>query len=372
MTMYFDDLLGIDSDIDRFLDSFDRDRSVIMFGAGFALRDILVKFELANINVSCICDNNPELWGKTVAGRYRVLSIDDAVSEFPDDLYVISSPRYFYEIKNELQRRLGESRVCDLDFECAHYFSGRDFKSYVLRNRERFQRLYDELADDLSRDVLRKITQAHFSAKRRDFIDAQSTTDDWYLFNSLLRPERDTVYIDCGAYDGDTLVLFNKAANNSYKKIYAFEPDPTVIVKLLETIDENDIGSVEIINKGVFSRPGKILFNIDGFYSAVARSNRSVTAQGDPISIDVVRIDDEMGGIDVGIIKMDIEGGEYPALVGARETIAKCRPILAICIYHNFEDFVRVPELIKEYVSDYRLILRHHSTSCTDTILYAF
>jgi hypothetical protein len=89
------------------------------------------------------------------------------------------------------------------------------------------------------------------------------------------------------------------------------------------------------------------------------------------VEIDVATIDSVLGGTSVDIIKMDIEGAEYRALLGAQNSIKKHKPRLAICLYHNIEDFIEIPELILKMVPEYKLFLRHHSKSCTDTILYA-
>jgi hypothetical protein len=50
---------------------------------------------------------------------------------------------------------------------------------------------------------------------------------------------------------------------------------------------------------------------------------------------------------------MDIEGAEQKAVVGARNTLAKFRPRMALCIYHVKGDETMVPRLVHEAVSDY-------------------
>ena len=49
-----------------------------------------------------------------------------------------------------------------------------------------------------------------------------------YLFKYLLSPHANSVYIDCRAYDGDTVSAFHEAAINGYEKIIAFEPDQAI------------------------------------------------------------------------------------------------------------------------------------------------
>lgn len=69
---------------------------------------------------------------------------------------------------------------------------------------------------------------------------------------------------------------------------------------------------------------------------------------------------------------MDIEGAEVGALLGARKTIMKNKPKMAICVYHKFEDLYKIPCLIKEIEPSYKLILRQHEEWPCETVCYAF
>ena len=91
------------------------------------------------------------------------------------------------------------------------------------------------------------------------------------------------------------------------------------------------------------------------------------------MKVDTVSIDEVIPQTEkVGYIKMDIEGAEYKALTGARETIIRERPGLAISIYHNAADYYRLAELIREYVPEYKLAVMHHKDKHVDTVLYAW
>ena len=70
-------------------------------------------------------------------------------------------------------------------------------------------------------------------------------------------------------------------------------------------------------------------------------------------------------------IKMDIEGAEYNALLGAERLIRERHPKLAICVYHSIEDYIRIPLLIRSFYSGYRFYFRHHSVTSGESVLYA-
>lgn len=75
-------------------------------------------------------------------------------------------------------------------------------------------------------------------------------------------------------------------------------------------------------------------------------------------------------GKPVTFIKLDIEGAEMDALIGARMSIKKWKPRLAVCVYHRREDLVEIPLYIHGLVPEYKMYLRHYSTCRAETVLY--
>ncbi len=73
----------------------------------------------------------------------------------------------------------------------------------------------------------------------------------------------------------------------------------------------------------------------------------------------------------VSFIKLDIEGCEQDALLGAAGIIKRDRSRLMIYIYHKPEDLYEIPFLIKELVPKYRLYIRYHSDTLAEMVLYA-
>lgn len=70
-------------------------------------------------------------------------------------------------------------------------------------------------------------------------------------------------------------------------------------------------------------------------------------------------------------IKMDIEGAEMEALLGAQGNIKNNKPKLAICLYHKKEDIFAIPLLVHKMNPSYKMYIRHYSNYRTDTLLYA-
>lgn len=365
----FKELIETENCMEKFFNNYSNEK-VVLFGAGFSMYKLLDKLLEQNINIVAICDNNENKQGEKITNKLEVISFNESMNLYPNAIYIISSHNYFWEIYNSLTETLPKNQVCNIDFECAHYFYGYEFKKYFIANIDNFGNIYNLFSDNESKELFIQVLKAHFTGERKEFDKAFSGNEDWYLFNNLLKPESDSTYIDCGAYDGDTILLFNKAAINGYKKIIALEPDPDIQEKLKNTITNNGIKNIDMLKIGAFNTCTKLYFEQNGVYSNITTEEKT-NLSPKTIEIKVDCIDNIINDEKVDIIKMDIEGAEYFALDGAKGTILKNKPKLAICLYHNYEDFLRIPLLIHEMNNNYKFYLRHQSYGCTDTILFA-
>lgn len=188
-----------------------------------------------------------------------------------------------------------------------------------------------------------------------------------YFELPYLTYEEDEVFVDGGSCDGMSSVRFVEQCKGRYKKIYCFEPDNRNIDKLKQNFMSRDIENYEIIGKGLWDESKELSFAANG----TANSHIAEGEENNVVKIDVISLDEVLDGERASFIKMDIEGAEYKALEGARNTITKYKPKLAICVYHKAEDIWELPGLILEMRPDYKLYFRHYSDNSTETVLYA-
>lgn len=188
------------------------------------------------------------------------------------------------------------------------------------------------------------------------------TKKQYFDLEYLESSKKREVFIDVGGYDGMTSVYFNEwSKKNAFS--YIFEPDIKNIEKCNENLSKCTI-NYKIIPKGVWSKETTLHFNANADVSS------SISDVGDSI-IDVTTLDKEMKDENPSFIKMDIEGSELHALIGAKQTIRINKPKLAISVYHKPEDIWEIPSIILQYNPYYKLYLRHYSLTDSDTILYA-
>lgn len=170
------------------------------------------------------------------------------------------------------------------------------------------------------------------------------------------------VFVDAGCFDGLSVRSFLKWSGGKYESIMAFEPDKRCYEQCREQL--KDVDKLTLIDKGLWSSRKVLSFHATG------ASDSAVSCDGE-VQIETLQLDEVLGDRDVTFLKMDIEGAEKEALLGARKTIKRCRPKLAISVYHKPEDIWELPELILDIYPDYELYIRHYSLRDAETVLYA-
>ena len=180
-----------------------------------------------------------------------------------------------------------------------------------------------------------------------------------YCDEEILTITNEDVMVDGGCYDGTSCIDVDSLVENGIKKIYAFEPDEKHFCKCEKFLKNDE--RVILIKKGLFDKDGTISFvSEDGEGSFICEDGGE--------KIDICKIDTEAE--DATFIKMDIEGAELKALMGAKETILKNKPKLAISIYHKPEDIIRIPMFLKSLVPEYKFYLRQYTMSYLECVLY--
>jgi len=170
------------------------------------------------------------------------------------------------------------------------------------------------------------------------------------------------IFIDGGSLYGDSIKDFIKWCNN-YNKIYAFEPNKKCYAQLEKAIEHYNIKNILAYNKGLWCTKTKLNFSSGEFGDSEIKKSGKTRIRVDTID-NVVKNDP------ITFIKLNIEGAELEALKGAYNTIAKNKPVLAICLYHKPEDIVDIPIYILNNFNEYKLYIRKYSWFMNRLVLY--
>ena len=243
----------------------------------------------------------------------------------------------------------------------------QESKKFFEANKERIDNILKILADSKSRDVFRAAIdfRENMTLMPKDLCSEH----DQYFVKEIISLRENEVFIDGGAFIGDTIQRFINAAKrqgiDKIKYIIAFEPNKDNFNRLNKFFGRRK--NCLLINKGLSDKEDCLLFFDHGSSSKLVSNEKEAT-----LKIDVINIDAVPECREATFIKMDVEGAEMDALRGAEKTITANKPKLAISIYHSNEDMLRIAEYIHKLIPEYKLYVRHHSSRSTDeTVLYA-
>jgi FkbM family methyltransferase len=224
----------------------------------------------------------------------------------------------------------------------------RQHVDLMEREVENYRWLYGRLSDYRSKLVLNGIIRYWF---RFDIQELHRLSEGAFLdyFDlDILQCDENEVIADLGAYTGDSVLGYIRAYG-TYKRIYAYEPDPSNYQKLVQNVGK--LPDVVMRQRGVCDKPG-ILY-MDG---TAGSAGGKILDQGSR-EIAVTSLDEDIQE-PLSIIKMDIEGAEKDAIRGASSHIRSEKPRLLISTYHIPEDIFEIPRLISDMREDYRFYMR--------------
>jgi FkbM family methyltransferase len=163
------------------------------------------------------------------------------------------------------------------------------------------------------------------------------------------------VVIDVGGHLGMfTLEALAKGAG----EVVVFEPEPTNVDCLKKTFQTQIAeGRVVLVDAAAWEEQGTLKFST-GSEDAGSGSARGQVSDGGEIVVRADTIDavvERLGLSRVDFIKMDIEGAERHALAGARRTIEKFGPKMALCVYHREDDPEVLPAVVTSERADYTI-----------------
>lgn len=340
---------------------------VCIFGAGqlgSSVVNLFYKLD-SEIIVNFICDNAPEKWGKTIFRNIKCISPLE-LKKYADDLIVIIATKYHRDIYEQLKND-GFQNV----YSVLNHFGLRnalmsmqnpDIVKFVGNN---IKELMNIVADDQSKETILAIAKNWFNFLPDAVQYDKTCTDRAYFVKKIINLQKNEVFIDAGAFDGDTIKEFLIENDNKFKAIHTFEMDKQNYGYLLDTLnslDEDIRKRIFPYNIGLWNEKGRVMYN-----ALLQGSN--VDEEGDTCG-ELDCVDNLLSSEDVSYIKMDIEGAELKALQGAKRVIQAKKPKLAICLYHNPEDLWKIPQYIKSIVPEYNIYIRQHMSLECESICY--
>ena len=318
-------------------------KPIVVYGMGNASEKIIENIRRFGGEVSEVFASDEFVRGHSFLG-YKVLKYSEVCKKHKDFNVVVGFATHLDNVLENIKKISLEHPTFAPDIPVAG--DGLFTVEYVKENEDKFDRVYNLLADDESKKVYLDILNFKISAKVEYLFN--SFAEKELIYRDILKLSNDETIVDLGAYDGDTIREFTNFTKGKYRRIYALEPDEKNYKKLIKSTENME--NVIPYNMGAWNRQDILIFD------KKAGRNSRLSSKGVPVKVSDIDtlIDDE-----ITMIKMDIEGSELKAIEGCENTIKKYRPKLYICAYHRNEDLFALPLKILSIYDDYKIYFRH-------------
>lgn len=351
-------------------------RPIVLMGAGGLGRRTSTGLRQDGIVPLAFADNSPARQGTKIDGL-RVLSPVDAAREFgASAAFVITiwgagSPHRMAHSVAQLSA-LG----CDVIVPFTvlywahaaallpHYL--QDEPHHVLEQADQVRSAFDLWDDDASRAAylanVRFRLDGDFDGLPHPVGHPQYFPDDLYAWSA------NEWIADVGAYDGDSIRDLVRLHGGAFAHVLALEPDAANFAKLqasVATLPESIRAKIDARRLAAASQPGALRFD------AIGTAASSATTSADSVKVQADTLDRLLEAVRPTFIKLDIEGAEPDALEGARGTIERDAPVIAVCVYHRQDHLWQIPLMLKRWRDDYAFFLRPHNEEGWDLVCYA-
>lgn len=342
-------------------------KQIVIWGTGNTAnlyQENIKKLEEEGLNIICYVDGNSQKWGMEFNGR--LILNPQKIKELEQVFVIICS-------MNPINTLQIISLLSELEVE------GDPIDKVIFsRHCKEVIECYDMLEDMESKRVYAALIKARMEVQNPPL--SIVSPEQYYLLPQFSLKNENEVLVECGCYIGDTLETYVRKKEGKFRQIISFDPDANNLIKakekVIQLLEEFQIekNKIKLYPYAVGDKEHK---------SILMRSNTNKGNLTQVVPIDAVKnqcnkefietvVLDNFLTMPYSFLKADVEGCERQVLIGAKKGIRKYKPLLAICIYHNAMDFYEIPILIKSIVSEYKLIIRHHLKTLSETVIYAY
>ena len=330
---------------------------IVLFGAGEGGRKTKALLEKAGVTPAFFSDSDARKWGRLVAGLPVIPPV--CIAELPHPHVVISASD-----TSAIARSLRAIGVEGIEARLYLMLQTIPYRDAFLRNQDELERVRALLADARSLHTFDALCAHAFSLNAA--LLSSVCEPRQYFFGEPFAVHQGDVFVDVGAWQGDTLRAVLRRFGARFHSVHCFEPNAESCAALRAFIRARHLcGKVFAHPVAVGDAPGRAYFSGTG--TGYHRSGEG--EQG--ASVAMTTLDAVFARSRVDFIKFDIEGAEPEALRGAQKIITRGLPRLAVCIYHAPEHFWEIPLMLAKMVPEYTFYLRHHSRGLYETVWYA-
>lgn len=330
-------------------------KPIVMYGTGNGADKVVDVLNELNIPLSGVTASSTFVRKRMFRG-FQVMPIERFEEIYDDFILIITFGTSIPEVMDNIYS-LAEKHTVLVPVVpvIGTQIFDRDFYN---KHCEEIELAYNLMADDTSKKIFKGYVEFLYGG-RLDTLKSITTLED-EAFRNILKLTENEVYVDIGAYRGDTVDTFLSYTKENYNHIICAEPDTKTFKKLADHCAH--LPRFEAHNVAVTHIDGEI-----GFTDAHGRQS----AVGGAVMQKSVTLTTLCGDKVPTYIKIDAEGCENEIISASGNIFTTHKPKLNIAAYHKCEDIFTLPILLNRLNPDYRIHLRHHPyIPAWDTLFY--
>ncbi len=338
------------------------ENGVVLYGAGFVGTWAASYLQGLGVNIDCFMDRDLKKAGSIIHSTQVMLPEQSKLSDV--SAMLICSRHVVKQVQESMKE---------------YSFPTMSFDGYfVVKNYQRLSVIRDQyLSDSKSVETFNALLIAMLTGDLASCLDVMEK--DMYFGLPQFSGNFDETFVDAGAFVGDTVERFIWENLGTFRHIYAFEPGYkqfNAMQKRVERLSQEwafSPDSVSLVKAGLSSGSGRMSCTfVDDSPLRHGLSDDDVEVDDERYSSAVCTLDDYLNGKTITFLKADVEGMEMPLLEGAKNTITRDKPKMALCVYHYPCDLYSIAEYVRSLVPEYKFQLRQHAPIFGDFVLYCY
>jgi FkbM family methyltransferase len=292
------------------------------------------------------------------------LKEDSIIDNLESNFVIVAVSGFFRQISDEIENHNGVPLhlndfykiLPELGYPEIH------FQEWLDRSNIELFFLAASLTDKLSLIILANIVQYRRFGLSSKLLESRNLSgEQWFEF--VERQNTVKVFVDGGAYDGDTIHRFIQR-NPIYRSIYAYEMIPQFLSKARKTLLHQK--NIYFRQYALSSNSGELTVS----KGSLMNSKVSTDEYAEKITVNCTSLDLDVKE-QIDFLKLDLEGHEEKALLGAKNHLISDRPRIACAVYHKVNDLIDLPNVIAAYAGPHFAHLRHYTEFSFETVYYS-
>ena len=207
-------------------------RPIFIYGMGDGAEKIMRVFREKSIPLAGIFASDEFVRGHSFAG-YKVRKLSEIEAQVDDFVIVLAFAAGYQSLVDKIVELNSRHTLIVPDVPVAG--GGLFTYDYCVEHAAELEEVYEMLADDESRRVYANIINFRISGNIRYLMDVTSPKAE--IYRKIIKLTPNEIYVDLGAYNGDTIDEVLQYTRGKYIRIYAVEPDRKNFKKLCKYLD---------------------------------------------------------------------------------------------------------------------------------------